>query len=248
MATAAPARPNAFVSETIADGFDTAPVWKEFWSRADEGFSVREGRLVASDGGRRNSHAVILTKRSFHNFAMQWTMVRLADQVGGGDGERAHLVAGVDGHGAIDNRQHTFWLDPTRFQINCPYAMRLVVLDGKGTLYWRRAQDEREEVLLTRDVPPEGRVGFRHYKGYEYAYDDVRITTFRGDGAPAPARAAVLVLPNGVVRLTWAVAAELRGVFRFRIFRARSPKMADKARVGETYAERFDDASAPAGS
>lgn len=246
-AITAPTVPNALALETIADSFDTAPVWKHFWSQADEGFSVREGRLIASDGGRKSSHAAILTKRSFHNFAMQWTMVRLADKVAGGDGERAHLVAGVDQHGSIDNRKHTFWLDPTRFQINCPYAMRLVVLDGEGTLYWRRAQDEREEVLLTRDVPPEGRVGFRHYKGYEYAYDDVRITTFSGGGAPAPSRAAVLIMPNGVVRLKWAVAEELRGVFRFRIFRAHSPAMADKARVGETDAERFDDASAPAG-
>ena len=243
-AAPAPTRADVFVPETVADSFDTAPVWKHFWSQADEGFSVRGGRLIASDGGRKSSHAAILTKRSFRNFAMQWTMARLVDKVAGGDGERAHLVAGVDKHGSIDNRRHTFWLDPTRFQINCPYAMRLVVLDGKGTLYWRRAQDQREEVLLTRDVPREGRVGFRHYKGYEYAYDDVRITSFSGDGAPAPSRATVLIMPNGVVRLTWAVASELRGVFRFRIFRARSPEMAGKVRIGETDAERFDDAAA----
>ena len=46
-ATAAPMHSNALASETVADSFDTAPVWKRFWSRADRGFAVRQGRSTA---------------------------------------------------------------------------------------------------------------------------------------------------------------------------------------------------------
>lgn len=232
---------------TVADGFDTAPVRQHFWSRADPAFRVEQGRLIASDGGRPDSHAVILTRQSFRNFVMQWRMVRLADKIATGDGERAHVVVGVANNGAIDNRKHTFWLQPARFQVNRTYAMRLVVLNGDAALYWRQAGVETEEVLLTRSVPPEGRIGFRHYKGYEYAYDDVRITSFNSEVAAPVSRAALLVLPNGVVRLTWAVAKELRGVFRYRVSRSFSPDMADSEELGVTGEERFEDRSAPAG-
>ena len=170
--------------ETVRDDFDTAPVWAEFWSRADPAFRVASGRLVASDGGVANSLGVVLTKRSFRDFVMQWTMVRLADK---GD-ERAQLVVGVNEKGDCAP-ENTLWLEPKAFQIGQPYSLRLVVLNGEATVARQRLGETREERVLVKKVPAAGRVGFRHYCRYEYAYDDLAITAI-GDGAtPAPERA-----------------------------------------------------------
>lgn len=224
------------------DSFDTAPVWADFWNCPGKGFRVEGGRLIASNREFQDAYAyaLILTKRSFRNFVMQWTMVRLADQ---GD-ERAQIAVGVNEKRGCAP-ENTVWLPPASFQVNQPYVMRLVVVNGEASVYRRRPDAAQEELLVTRKVPVEGKVGFQHHRRYEYAYDDLRITSFSGGVAPPPTGAAAFVLPSGTVRLTWKIPDELRGVFRFRVFRSASPNMEPNQVLGETVSEVLEDSAAP---
>ncbi|MBI4026333.1 MAG: heparinase II/III family protein [Verrucomicrobia bacterium] len=226
------------------DNFDTPPVWAEFWSRRDKGFRVEGGRLIASNSEWQDSyaHALLLTKQSFRNVVMQWTMVRLADK---GD-ERAVIVAGAGEGGSVPENE--LRLTPTSFQVNQPYVMRLVVTNGEAAVYRRRPDVSVEELLVTKEVPVKGKLGFQHFNRYEYAYDNVCITAFSGEVSPPPTCAAAFILPRGAIRLSWKMPDELRGVFRYRIFRSTSPDMSNKKILGETVSEVFEDSAVPPNS
>jgi alginate lyase/heparinase II/III-like protein len=235
------ARAGAGAFTKLRDNFDAAPVWKVVWGRADPGFRVENGRLVASDDGGKHGYALILSRHSYKHFVMQWTQVRLADHK---NEERAQIVVGMGGKPRA-NAKHVLWLKPTSFQVNQPYAMRLVVVAGRATLYRRRVHVPEESVVLEQDVPPEGRVGFQHYNRYGYAYDDLSITSFGDKASARPARASAFVCAGGTVRLEWSVPRELAQVFQYRILRARSADMADASLVDQTRATRLTDTGAP---
>ena len=225
------------LAKEIKDSF-YSQLWKGLWTQAAPCFSVKSGKLHASDGGKKLK-GPILAKPLLKNYVASWEMTRLK---GYGGKERALLV--------VYWPNIRIWLRPSEFPIGRQCKMRLIANNGKIRVFQKFADDKsfKEKLIYQKDgIKAVGRFGFFHYHKFDYTYDNLILIPLNNNTPPTPQDVNVNAKQDGTVFLKWEIADIYKDIFKFAVYRADNPEMTKAKNIGTTYKIQFLDKNPPSG-
>ncbi|MCF6175283.1 MAG: heparinase II/III family protein [Victivallaceae bacterium] len=225
------------LSKEIKDSF-YSQLWKGLWTEAAPCFKVKDGKLIASDGGKKLK-GPILEKHLLKDYVASWEMTRLKDN---GGSERALIIA------YWPNTR--IWLRPREFPVGRKCKMRLVANNGTIKVFQKFANDKssKEKMIYEKDgIRAVGKFGFFHYNKFDYSYDNLTIIPLGNTNPPTPQNISINAKQNGTVFLSWGIADIYKDIFKYEIFRADNPEMSNRKRIGSTYKFKFLDKNPVAG-